>query len=130
MKPNEKEYSQRKAMMAIARASLRSTLRSPSAVVFTLLFPLIFIVVFGFIGGGAFSVDVAVKKDSDKNNPVYEALLHVPVIRLDTSLSESEMKTDLEKGRVDAALSIKKYAEGSMPQYSVFLETTTASRER
>jgi ABC-2 type transport system permease protein len=126
----EKKYSQLKAMLAITRASLRSTTRSPSAVVFTLAFPLIFIIVFGFIGGGVFSVDVAVKKDCDKNNPVYQALLNVPVIRLDTSLTEEEMKTDLEKGRIDASLSVKINPEGTMPQYSVFIQTTNASRER
>ena len=41
------KYSQTKAMLAIAKASLRSIMRSPSAVVFTLAFPLIFILVFG-----------------------------------------------------------------------------------
>jgi len=126
----EKKYSQITAMLAITRASLRSITRSPSAVVFTLAFPLIFIIVFGFIGGSAFSVDVAVKKDCDKNNPVYEALLNVPVIKLDTTLTEAAMKTDLEKGRIDAAVSIKVNPAGTMPRYTVFLETTNASRER
>ncbi len=121
-------YSQLKAMLAITRASLRSSTRSPSAVVFTLLFPLIFIVVFGFIGGGTFSVDVAVKKDCEKNNPIYEALLSSPVIKLDTSLTETEMKSSLEKGRIDAVLSIR--TNSGNPQYTVFLETTSASRER
>ena len=130
MNTGNSNYSQRIAMLAIAKASLRSTMRSPSAVVFTLLFPLIFIVVFGFIGGGAFSVDVAVKKDCDKNNPVYEALQSVPIIRLDTSLTEAEMKADLEKGRIDAAISVRKNETGTMPNYIVYLETTTASRER
>src|SRR6185369_5580639 len=106
METDKSKYSQLKAMLAITKASLRSTMRSPSAVVFTLLFPLIFIVVFGFIGGGVYSVDIAIKKDSDKNNPIYEALQHVPIIRMDTTLSETEMKSKLEKGRIDAALSI------------------------
>src|SRR5438105_15904447 len=94
----ENKYSQWKAMFAITRASLRSITRSPSAVVFTLAFPMIFILVFGFIGGGSFSVDVAVKKDCDKNNPVYYALANVPVIKLDTALSDNDMKSGLEKG--------------------------------
>lgn len=127
---DEKKYSQLRAMFAITRASLRSTTRSPSAVVFTLAFPLIFIVVFGFIGGGVFTIDVAVKKDCDKNNPVYQALLRVPIIKLDTSISESDMKTDLEKGRIDASLSVKINPKGSMPEYTVFVETTNASRQR
>ena len=65
-----KNYSQIKAMLAIARASFRSILRSPSAVVFTLLFPLIFILVFGFINGGGLSLDVALDERSDTRNPV------------------------------------------------------------
>ncbi len=117
-------------MFAITRASLRSITRSPSAVVFTLAFPMIFIIVFGFIGGGSFSVDVAVKKDCDKNNPVYQALLNVPVVKLDTSLTEEEMKSDLEKGRMDAAISIRANKPGAIPQYTVNVETTTASPER
>jgi len=122
-------YSQFRALLAITRASLRSTTRNPSAVVFTLAFPLIFIIVFGFINGAPFAVDVAVKKDCDKNNPVYQALLMVPVVKLDTSIPESEMKTNLEKGRIDATLSIRVNQPGSVPQYSVFLETTPASHE-
>ena len=46
------QYSQVRAMLAIARASFRSIIKNPSAVIFSILFPLIFIVVFGFIGGG------------------------------------------------------------------------------
>jgi ABC-2 type transport system permease protein len=126
----QKKYSQLQAMFAVTQASLRSITRSPSAVVFTLAFPLIFIIVFGFIGGGSFSVDVAVKKDCDKNNPVYQALLQVPVVKLDTSLTEEEMQKDLEKGRVDAAISIKTNKPGTVPQYTVNVETTTASPER
>ncbi len=126
----EEKYSQIKAMFAIAKASLRSITRSPSAVVFTLMFPMIFIVIFGFIGGGAFSVDVAVKKDCEKNNPIYAALENIPIVKLDTSISEEEMKSGLQKGRIDAVLSIKKNEGNKMPQYVVYLETTSASPER
>src|SRR5438876_12425738 len=98
---SENKYSQWQAMFAITSASLRSITRSPSAVVFTLAFPLIFIVVFGFIGGGAFSVDVAVKNGSDKDNPIYQALKNISVVHLDTALSEEELKSSLEKGRID-----------------------------
>ena len=125
----EKNYSQVKAMLAVSKASLRSITRSPSAVVFTLLFPMVFIVVFGFIGGGSLSIDVAVKKDCEKNSPIYSALQSSSIIRLDTLISEADMKTDLEKGRIDASISIRKNSEGAVPQYTVFLETTSASPE-
>jgi len=116
-------------MLAIARASFRSSTRSPSAVVFTLAFPLIFIVVFGFIGGGLFSVHVGVKDGCDRNNPVYAALSRVPVVRLDTTLSEEQMRQDLSKGRIDALLTIRKNGEDTLPRYTVFTESTNASRD-
>ena len=125
----EKNYSQVKAMLAVSKASLRSITRSPSAVVFTLLFPMVFIVVFGFIGGGSLSIDVAVKKECEKNSPIYRALQSSSIIRLDTLISDADMKTSLEKGRIDASISIRKNNEGTVPQYTVFLETTTASPE-
>jgi ABC-2 type transport system permease protein len=126
----EKKYSQWQAMFAITKASLRSITRSPSAVVFTLAFPLIFIVVFGFIGGGGFSVDVAVKNGSDKNNPIYQALKNISVVNLDTAFSEEELKSSLEKGRIDAAIDIKRNPEGSKSPYTIFIETTSASKEK
>jgi ABC-2 type transport system permease protein len=126
----ENKYSQWRAMFAITRASLRSITRSPSAVVFTLAFPLIFIIVFGFIGGGAFSVDVAVKGSSDKDNPIYSALKNISVVHLDTALSAEELKSDLEKGRIDAAIEIKRNDPAKMSPFTVYIETTNASREK
>lgn len=117
-------------MFAITKASLRSITRSPSAVVFTLAFPLIFIVVFGFMGGGRFSVDVAVKKGCHTENPIYMALQDIDVIRLDTTNESGRLSADLEKGRIDASLMIKDNGVEAMPRYSVFIETTTASPER
>src|SRR2546421_1134974 len=102
MKNDSPNYSQLKAMLAITMASLRSITRSPSAVVFTLAFPLIFIIVFGFIGGGGFAVDVAMKAGSDKNNPIYTALKNISVVHIDTALSMDEIRNNLEKGRIDA----------------------------
>jgi ABC-2 type transport system permease protein len=124
------KYSQWKAMLAITRASLRSITRSPSAVVFSLAFPLIFIVVFGFIGGGAFTVDVAVKSGSDKDNPIYKALQNISVVRLDTILSGEDLLSSLEKGRIDAVINIKKNSYSNSPPYTVYIETTNASPER
>lgn len=117
-------------MFAITRASLRSITRSPSAVVFTLAFPLIFIVVFGFMGGGRFSVDVAVKQGSDRNNPIYMALQGIDVVNLDTTVDAKQLPGDLEKGRIDATLFIKDNGVEAMPRYSVMVETTSASPER
>ena len=117
-------------MFAITKASLRSITRSPSAVVFTLAFPLIFIVVFGFMGGGRFSVDVAVKQGCNTANPIYMALQGIDIIDLDTSKDAKLVGIDLEKGRIDATLFIQDNGLEAMPRYSVFVETSTASPER
>lgn len=126
----QKKYNHFRATMAIAKASLTSILRSPSAVVFSLLFPLIFIVVFGFIGGGGVSVDVGVSKDCDKENPVYKALSQVKIIHLVSDKTEEEMKSDLEKGRIDAVIDIKKNDLDALPRFIVNVQTTKASLDR
>jgi ABC-2 type transport system permease protein len=51
----------------------------------------------------------------------------VPVVKLDTTLTPAEMQSDLEKGRIDATLTIVNKGEGAMPRYSVLVETTSAS---
>ena len=58
-KPMTKPYSNLRATLAIAKASLISILRSPSAVVFSLAFPLIFILVFGLLEVGVFLLMLA-----------------------------------------------------------------------
>lgn len=123
-----KPYSNFKATMAIARASLRSILRSPSAVVFTLAFPLIFIVVFANIGGGGIGVEVGVTKDCDTLNPVYKILQKEKVIDLVRNQSPAEMKTNLSKGNLDAILDIKQ--GNGLPHYILNVEYTKASAEK
>src|ERR1700712_3567863 len=102
----QKSYSNYSATMAMAKASFRSILRSPSAVVFTLAFPLIFILVFGFIGGGGITVDVGVAKDNNATNPVYQALTKIKAIHLVENETAAEMKSELEKGRLDGIIDV------------------------
>lgn len=112
----------------MAKASFRSIIRSPSAVVFSLAFPLIFILVFGFIGGGGVKVDVGVDKASDSQNPIYQALKNSKIIHLVEDQDESEMKSDLGKGRLDAIINIRK--DSSRPPFVVEVQYTKASLER
>lgn len=126
---NPKPYNQRRAMMAIARASLTSTLRSPSAIVFSLAFPLIFIIVFGFISGGGINIDVAVPKGCNTDNAIYKAISSISSIRL-TETSESEIKSGLEKGRIDASICIRATYANQVPHYLIDLKTSGASQEK
>jgi ABC-2 type transport system permease protein len=123
-----KPYSNTKSTLAIARASFRSILRSPSAVVFSLAFPLIFILVFGFIGGGGITVDVGVAKGTDTLSPVYTALKNIKVVRLLNTFSEEDLKKNLEKGSIDAVISIQKH--NALPPYTVNVQYTQASLEK
>lgn len=125
-----KKYSNIKAMLAIARASLISIRRNPSSIVFSLVFPLIFIIVFGFIGGGGFNVEVGVLKSSDKNNPIYERLQKMDNIKLVTDITDEEMQNKLEKGKMDVLLNIIKSPEGKMPLYTIEVKSNKASPER
>ena len=121
-------YSNFRATMAIAKASLRSILRSPSSVVFTLLFPLIFILVFGFIGGNTVSVDVGLAKNSDVHNRFLDTLKKVSVINLITDQSAAEMNSNLSKGHIDAILNIQKHT--TAPYLTVGVTYTQASQEK
>lgn len=123
-----RKYSNTRATLAIAKASFRSILRSPSAVVFSLLFPLIFIVVFGFIGSGGLKVDVGVAQNNDASSPIYKALQNIKIVHL-VEEDEKSMNQDLEKGRIDALLSIQKNPNG-LPAYFVNVKYTEASKEK
>ncbi len=124
-----KPYSNFKATMAMAKASFRSILRSPSSVVFTLAFPLIFILVFGFIGGGGIAVDVGVAKGNNQQNPIYQALKKIKAINLVETETAAEMKSELEKGRLDGIINIQNNA-GKQPAFIVNVQYTQASLEK
>lgn len=121
----EVKYNQFRAMFAITRASLKAVLRSPSAVVFSLAFPLIFIVVFGFIGGGGhMSFSIAIDKNSDTANPVFAALKNFSGVTIEHE-TDTELKEDLEKGRLTAVIRIDKNATPN-PPYIIHLKSSEA----
>jgi ABC-2 type transport system permease protein len=98
-------YSQIKAMLAIARASFRSITRSPSAVVFTIVFPLLFIVVFGFIGRNPISVRLGIHPLSDTTNQIYSMLRSRPEVKL-LRLPIEEQMSLLKKGKIAGILNM------------------------
>src|ERR1700755_1666508 len=119
------KYSQFKAMLAISKGSLRSIFRSPSAVIFSIVFPMVFILVFGFIGeGGGISLDVAISKDADTLNPVYNIIKNIPSIHIVTE-NDSLLKEDLEKGNITAVINLVKN-NSSNPAYTIELKSSEA----
>lgn len=119
------QYNQFKAMFAITRGSLHSIFRSPSAVVFSIVFPMVFILVFGFIGGdGGISLDVALDKNADTTNVVYQSLKNVSSINF-IKESDSILKNDLEKGNITAVINIVKSSAGNS-EYIIELKSSDA----
>ncbi len=122
-------YNQFKAMFAITKGSLRSIFRSPSAVVFSIVFPLVFILVFGFIGeNGGISLDVALNKDADTTNVIYQSLKNISSIHF-VQEDDSLLKEDLEKGNIIAIINIKKNTAAS-PAYIIDLKSSEAVNQQ
>ncbi|MGV8879348.1 MAG: ABC transporter permease [Sphingobacteriaceae bacterium] len=128
MTPKKNNYSNLRATIAMAKASFRSISRSPSAVVFNLAFPLVFILVFGFIGRGTVQIEVGIKKDIDKQNPVYLALKNNKLIHLIADQPDAEMMSDLKKGRIDAVIDISR--QDHQPPFTVQVQYARASPDK
>ncbi len=121
------KYSQFQAMKAITKASLHSIIRNPSAVVFNLVFPLIFIIVFGFISMGGFKIDVAIDNNIDTTNVIYQSISKKSSVNLIKNKPGDEIKSELEKGRLDAFINIQRNEKGAL---IIDLKTTKGSPER
>ncbi len=124
-----KKYNQFKAMLAVSKASFRSITRSPSAVVFTLLFPLIFILVFGFLENRGVKLDLGIHSGTDKNNIVYQTLKKSQGINLIENETDPALYKELEKGRIDAVLTIHSNADSNGPSYFIDMQTSSASMD-
>lgn len=127
-----KQYSQLRAMLAITRGSLRAIFRSPSAVIFSFVFPLIFILVFGFIGGGGFTVKIALTNLADTNNILMKnGLLRNSTIRLVKDLSPDKVRSEVAKGNIAAIIEIDSTSAGNgFYQYAFKTTTSSASMDR
>jgi ABC-2 type transport system permease protein len=124
-----KPYSQTRAMMAIAAASLRSIFRSPSAVIFSFLFPLIFILVFGFLSSTIPVIRVAFDKQSVRDTPLYDSLLASENLRV-IEKTDKIIREELEKGRITAMINIQPVNPNGYPKYKVVLTSSTAAVDK
>jgi len=127
--PKAKTYSQFTAMMAIAKASLRSIFRSPSAVIFSFLFPIIFILVFGFLSSTAPVIRMVFASSSSNHNELYKKMVEGNNLKILTQ-PEVQSKQDLEKGHITAIVNIKELSPSLYPRYIVELTTSTAAVDR
>ena len=124
-----KPYSQIQAMLAVTQASLRSIFRNPSTVAFSFALPVFFILVFGFIGKGSFSVTVGVAPESDTTNVAYSLIKSNPVIKLVTNQSATEMREDLNRGKLDGIISFQKSNDSSKTSLQMVFQKSKASAE-
>jgi ABC-2 type transport system permease protein len=119
-----------RAVLALAKASLKVMLQSPVSVVFSLLFPIIFIVVFGsMVDTSIVQLKIALAPDCDTANVIYRAMAKMDNITIDTNLLPGDAANDLQKGRLAAIMDIKKDGSGSpVPHYTVSLTSGTSSK--
>ncbi|MFT4023277.1 MAG: ABC transporter permease [Flavihumibacter sp.] len=125
-------YSQFRAMLAITRASLQAMFRSPNAILFSIFFPLIFILVFGFIGNnGAPGFSIAMNKNADTANAVYQGLRSAPNIRFVAEKDSATLAADLVKGRITGEVDIRPNTDSAVhARYLVYFRATTASADK
>jgi len=118
-------YNQRRALFAITKASFKSIFKSPSSTFFSLFFPIVLIIIFGSLGGGGgISFDVAIDKNSDTTNRIYQAISQSPIFDI-VKGTDSEIQDRLNKGRMTAIIDIKKIDSN---KYDVQVRSTTASQ--
>jgi ABC-2 type transport system permease protein len=125
-------YSQSRAFWAITKASFRAIFSNPVAIVFSVLFPIIFILIFGAFGNDRTPVQrVAIKPGSDSVNAVYDSLQVSRFVRVVRYSDTTELRKDLEKGRIAGIIDIKtipsRDADDRSGKFVVNLETTSAS---
>lgn len=123
------QYNQLVAMLAIAKASLKSIFRSPSAVIFSFLFPIIFILVFGFLSSTTPVIKVAFAEQSSTQNELYKKLLEKSNLKIKAQ-PEKISRQELEKGHITAILNIKDVDPDAFPKYVVEITTSTAAADR
>ncbi|UAY51440.1 ABC transporter permease [Ferruginibacter albus] len=131
------QYSQFKALLAIAKASLRAIFRSPQSVFFSMFFPIVLIVIFGAIsnGGGGISMDVAIDKKADTSNAVYEAIKHSPFLYFHSG-SEDSLVDLMQKGKITALINIvklpktsdKEFERDFTDKYNIQLRSSSANQ--
>ena len=124
------QYNQSRALLAISKASLLAILKNPGAIVFSLIFPLIFVWIFGSFGeGGINTYKIALANNADTSNVLlYQTIKQNPLLKIVHYSDTTQQRTDLEKGRLAAAMNIVATKDsGKNIKYNIQLKSTTAS---
>lgn len=125
-------YSQRRALLAITRASFKAIFSNPSAIIFSILFPIIFIMIFGAFGnGGPSRQKIALATGCDTTNVFFDSLTHSQYIRIVHYKDSAALQKDFDKGELAAVLNITEIpgrdSAGPMSRYKLDITSTSAS---
>src|SRR6187455_1705858 len=105
----EKNYSQRRALFAMAKASFKAIMKSPQTLFFSILFPLVFVFIFGSFGNGDFTVyKLGVAPNCDSNNVLYTAIANSGYVKLQAFADTTEMRRQMERGNIAGIITIKR----------------------
>jgi len=128
----KRPFSQFRASLAVAKASLLAMLRSPTAVVFSLLFPIIFIIVFGsIVDTNQVNVPIAFTSDCDTSGILYKSIAKIKILKRVTYPSPDKMQEALNKGRIAAIINIQPDARALfIPHYHVLMTVSGASADK
>jgi ABC-2 type transport system permease protein len=129
MKPEQRPYSQSRALLAITKASFKAIFGNPSAIIFSILFPIIFVMIFGAFGsGGGISFRIAVEKGSDTANAFIRNLRNDGIIRFVDFPDSVSLNKELIKGKLTAVVRIQETTDSTeLPFYTITTRSTTAS---
>jgi ABC-2 type transport system permease protein len=129
MKPEQRPYSQARALLAITKASFKAIFGNPSAIIFSILFPIIFVMIFGAFGNGGGQIfRVALEKDSDTANVFVRKIKEAGVIRFVDFPDTVTLNKELVKGKITAIIAIREQKDTSeIPSYTITTRSTTAS---
>lgn len=128
MEPNQRPYSQSRALWAITRASFKAIFAYPGAIFFSLMFPIIFVLIFGAFGnGGGPAYRVALEKPFDTTDTLYKSLK--AIVKIIEYPDTTQRRKDLIRGRLTAILNLEKSFDSveEKPHYRIGVRTTTAS---
>lgn len=129
------QYSQRKALWAITKASFRAIFRNPSSIAFSILFPIIFILIFGSFGeGNPRKNKIAFVPGTDTSTALYDSIVQNPLIKVISyqthkgTIDTARMREDLEKGELDAEVELSQFTDSAGKLHFVIRYiSTTAS---
>ena len=129
------KYNQSKALGAITKASFLASLKNPQSFVFSLIFPLVFVFIFGAFNGNSLTrFNLALSPNCDTANILYKTIATQPFIAIKTFSDTTEMRKELEKGKLSGILDIQKRTsldssnQKSFLHFDLTIKSTSASK--